>query len=324
MEHDASLQATLVSIIIPVFNRRDLLVRALWSIFKQSYTNFEVLVVDDNSSEDIQEIISSFYDNRISYIRHEKNQGANAARNTGVAHAKGSYIAFLDSDDEWLSEKLEQQVKKILASDERVGVVYSGYWIMLNEKKYLGHIPQKKGDIFFDELQRDHISPTSCVLVKKECFDKVGIFDVQMPARQDYEMWLRIAREFYFDYVQNPLAIIYFDDDPRRISLSGIEKQIQAEEMLLQKYKSDIEKQSHRDQKNIYSAHYLILGRRCWYNGSAQKAREFFMKALRIKPACLQCWILFFISFFGNRWYYIASNATRIMRTYLNGRKSSV
>jgi glycosyltransferase involved in cell wall biosynthesis len=303
-----------VSIIIPVYNRQDLIVRTLNSVLSQDFEDYEIIVVDDSSTDDTKSVVMKIGDERIVYIEHEKNKGANVARNTGIMHAKGKYVAFLDSDDEWLPEKLKKQVEKIEATAEKVGVVYCGYWIALNGKKFIGHVPKKREDIFLDELLGDCVSPTSCVLIKKECFDAVGGFDKNMPARQDYEMWLRIAREFHFEYVKDPLSIIYFDDDSRRISLSGAEKHIQAEEMLLQKYKTDIEKQSRSIQKKIYSMHYLVLGRRCWYNGDSRRARGFFMKAISIHPVNMQCLFLFFASFFGNRCYHLLSYFARMMR----------
>lgn len=308
-------QNPLVSVIIPVYNRREFLVRAIKSVLNQSYSDFEILVIDDCSSENIQEIVLSFHNDRIVYVRHEKNSGANVARNTGIAYARGEFVAFLDSDDEWLPEKLKDQMEIFAQADEKVGIVYSGYWIMQNSKKFLGHIPEKRGDIFQDELVRDYVSPTSCVMVRKSCLEKAGRFDIDMLARQDYEMWLRLSREFYFEYIKQPLSVIYFDKDPRRISLSGIDKQISAEEMILEKYKDNIHALSTKTQKEIYGRHYLVLGKRCWYNGSAKHARRFFVRALKIKPTALRYWFYFFISFFGNNFYGRIALAGKELRT---------
>ena len=98
----------LVSIIVPTYNRAGVLSRAIRSIFSQTYSNIEIIIVDDASCDDTGNVVESFMDDHIHYIRHDKNQGGSASRNTGIRSAKGSFIAFLDDDDEWLPEKLEK------------------------------------------------------------------------------------------------------------------------------------------------------------------------------------------------------------------------
>lgn len=108
---DAKLNGTpFVSIVIPTYNRARFLGRLVRSVLNQTYKNFEVIVADDASTDDTAEIIKTFKDDRIRYIRHESNAGAAAARNTGIKASRGEYVAFQDSDDEWLPEKLEKQM----------------------------------------------------------------------------------------------------------------------------------------------------------------------------------------------------------------------
>jgi len=114
-----------VSVIISTYNRAHLIGRAIQSVLNQTYQDFEVIVVDDGSTDNTEEIVKSFNDPRIRYIRHEKNKGAAAARNTGIKAARGKYIAFQDSDDEWLPEKLEKQMKVFENAPPEAGVVYT-------------------------------------------------------------------------------------------------------------------------------------------------------------------------------------------------------
>ena len=130
-----------VSIILPTYNRAHTLRKAVDSILNQTYKDFELIVVDDGSTDDTYNLIKSINDYRIVYVKHEKNKGAAAARNTGIKLAKGKYIAFQDSDDEWYSHKLEKQME-IIENNKLIDIVYSSFFLIKNGQKYL--YPQKK------------------------------------------------------------------------------------------------------------------------------------------------------------------------------------
>ena len=131
-----------VSIILPTYNRAHIIEKAIQSVLNQTYQDFEIIIIDDGSKDDTKKIIRGFQekDNRIKYIRFEENKGAAAARNAGIKMSKGEYITFQDSDDEWLPEKLEKQMKIIETSSENI-VVYCGFWrIDGDEKTYIPDI----------------------------------------------------------------------------------------------------------------------------------------------------------------------------------------
>jgi len=121
-----------VSVIIPTFNRAAFLKSAIKSALHQTYDDIEIIVVDDNSSAPVHDVIKKLQDTRIKYIRHKHNFGVSVARNTGIKASKGKYIAFLDDDDEWLPEKLEKQIEIIKNSSEKVCGVYSNFFIILH------------------------------------------------------------------------------------------------------------------------------------------------------------------------------------------------
>jgi glycosyltransferase involved in cell wall biosynthesis len=126
-----------VSVIIPTYNRAHLIGRAIQSVLKQTYQDFEVIVVDDGSIDNTEEVVKKIQENRVYYYKHDKNKGGSAARNTGISLAKGEYIAFQDSDDEWLPEKLEKQIGVFNNQTKNVGVVYTGFYrIEGNNKTY--------------------------------------------------------------------------------------------------------------------------------------------------------------------------------------------
>jgi len=205
----------LVSVIIPTYNREHLLDRAVKSVLNQTYQNFEIIVVDDASTDDTEKVIKRFNDKRIKYIKHKINSGGSAApRNTGIKAAQGNYIAFQDSDDEWLPEKLEKQMKTF-EEFPKTKVVYSGFWRIENGRKE--YIPNKnvkkiEGDLHKELLERNFITPQA-VIIKKECFDKAGLFEEKLRSYQDWEMWIRVSRKYKFKCINEPLVMSYLTTD---------------------------------------------------------------------------------------------------------------
>jgi glycosyltransferase involved in cell wall biosynthesis len=201
-----------VSVIIPVYNRAHLVNRAIESVLNQTYQDFELIVVDDGSTDNTAEVVHSVRDERIKYVRHQSNRGPSAARNTGIRAASGELIGFLDSDDEWLPEKLQRQVDKFDSASANVGLVYGGYVVIDNEKKKTIRevYPKKRGYMFKEMLKMagppDYVSMT---LVRRECFEKVGLFDEGMRFVEDWDMWVRIAAQYKFDFVGEMVAKYY-------------------------------------------------------------------------------------------------------------------
>ena len=153
----------------------------------------------------------SFNDQRISYIRHEKNKGPSATRNTGISAARGKYIAFQDSDDEWLPEKLERQMKAFDNAPPEVGVVYTAFWRVEDDKTiYIpsADVKQRDGNIHKEILRGNFVTPQAA-LVNKECFQTSGMFDEQIFSRQDWELWIRISKDWHFRFIDEPLVIVY-------------------------------------------------------------------------------------------------------------------
>ena len=164
-----------VSVIIPTYNRAAFLRLAIASVLNQTFQNFEIIVIDDASQDHTREVVNSLSDTRIRYIRHEGNRGVAVSRNTGVVNAKGSYIAFLDDDDEWFPEKLQKQFDLLEACQPIVGVVYTGAFIIEeSSKRVLAKVfPKKRGNIF-DTIHPQNRSAayTSTIFLRRKCFKK--------------------------------------------------------------------------------------------------------------------------------------------------------
>ena len=222
-----------VSVIIPTYNRKNLLKRALHSVSNQTFIPREIIVVDDGSSDGTKDwVLERFPDVRYIY---QDNSGVSSARNAGIKEAIGSWIAFLDSDDEWMSNKLEQQ-KRVINSFQEAWLCHTNeIWIRNGVRVNQMKKHQKYGgNVFENCLDICRISPSS-VLIKKEVFEMVGLFDESLKVCEDYDLWLRITSVLPVIFLDEPLITKYggHSDQLSRVD-SGIEKyRIQSLEKIL-------------------------------------------------------------------------------------------
>ncbi len=214
----------LISVIIPVYNREAFLPTAVTSVLNQTYKNIELLIIDDNSKDETYFSILNFLkDKRVSYYYLDKNFGVSYARNFGIKKAKGDYIAFLDSDDYWLPEKLEKQIKYMLKNNFKICQTDE---IWIRKGKFVN--PKKKhrkieGDIFEKSLELCIVSP-SAVLIKKEVFENIGLFDENMPACEDYDLWLRASLKYKIGLLNEKLIVKRNGQDDQLSKLKGLDK----------------------------------------------------------------------------------------------------
>lgn len=196
-----------VSVIIPTYNRAGFLAGAIRSALAQSFQDIEIVVVDDCGTDDTAAVVGRFTGVPIRYIRHGRRRGGAAARNTGIEATSAPYVAFLDDDDEWYPEKLARQVALLESSPADVGGVYTGYFIVDRADGRLRDqiVPTDRGDIYAKLLAGNCIGGTSSILLRRSCFDTVGMFDERLPSFQDYDLWIRLARKYRFEYVRAPL-----------------------------------------------------------------------------------------------------------------------
>ena len=196
-----------VSIVIPACNAMDYLPETLANVLHQTLENFEVIIVNDGSSDGIENWFSSnVSDARVKLIS-QANKGLSGARNTGIQQAQGAYIAFLDADDLWEPEKLQKQVQ-VLDEDPAAGLVYT--WVAYIDKqgKLTGRIRKNdaEGKVWSTLVQHNIVECGSVALVRRECFDRVGLFDESLRALEDLDMWLRLAQHYAFRGILEPLV----------------------------------------------------------------------------------------------------------------------
>jgi glycosyltransferase involved in cell wall biosynthesis len=215
-------QAPTVSVVIPTYNRAGVIGKPIQSILNQTYQDFEIIVVDDCSTDDTERVLASYNDPRIRYLRHQTNSGAAVARNTGIDSSTGQYIAFLDSDDEWLPEKLAKQLDLFQRCSSDVGFIYTGF-AAVDEGDRVKRIisSNHRGSLSDRLLYSNFIGTPSTVMVKRKYLQQVRGFDPNMPSFiEDMDLWLRLSEQCQFEVIPEVLTRYAYSDVGDRLTLN--------------------------------------------------------------------------------------------------------
>ena len=200
-----------VSVVISTYNRADLVGRAIGSVINQTYRNLEIIVVDDHSTDNTEEVVKGFGESRLQYIRHERNKGGPAARNTGITAATGEYIAFLDDDDEWVENKIERQLQSV---QDFGGVLCRSF---IRGKNRMSR-PYKKVTVNPLDLRKGFIfGGGTSILLARTVILKDTLFDEDLSSSQDWDLLIRLASKCKIAYINEPL-VRYDAGDHARIS----------------------------------------------------------------------------------------------------------
>ena len=194
-----------VSVLIPAYNAMAYLPETLDNVLKQTFKDFEVLIINDGSSDNIVEWASTITDPRVKLIS-QANQGVSIARNTAVMNARGEYVAFVDADDLWKPTKLEQQIH-CLDDNPEVALVHTWMLLIDEEGKSTGRVMKStlEGDALQKIIERNSIACSS-VMIRRSCFENVGIFDCNLKSIEDWDMWIRIALHYPLALIKEPLT----------------------------------------------------------------------------------------------------------------------
>ncbi len=270
-----------VSVIIPTHNRPEQLRRAVRSVLNQTYTAVEIIVADDASTKDVEAVVKELGDERISYVRQETNKGAPAARNMGFRQSRGEYVLFLDDDDELLPEQIERLVQFSLEQKDKPGMVGCGFYYKVEgaEKKYHPTIPPHD-DNMYRLLLRSNIFIMHSLLIRRECIEQAGYFDEALVACQDWDLWIRIAREYTIAVLPEILARHTVHGEQMT---SNLERKITAREQILDKYKETLEKHP-----GILSFHRARLGKLHFLAGDRSTGRRYLKQAFKAEPSNLK------------------------------------
>jgi glycosyltransferase involved in cell wall biosynthesis len=273
----------LVSIILPTFNRATFLARSVVSVLQQDFDDFELLVIDDGSSDNTSEVLKKFSDSdsRLKTITLRRNQGAARARNVGLVNTAGLYIAFQDSDDEWLPRKLGSQVALISEEPNDVGIVYGDLIIVdgvANKRLKAPDFRPEDGIIYGKALEYGVWGlGIQTSVVRRECFSAVGGFDERLRRYIDLEFFIRLSEKYKF-YRMDEALVRWHKDARGRIS-EDLEALLEAQKTIVSKYGKIL---------SVYpkklAIHYCALAKTLNFLNRRAEAREYVKKALRCDP----------------------------------------
>jgi glycosyltransferase involved in cell wall biosynthesis len=286
-----------VSVILPTHNRARLLIRSLESVLSQSFNDIEVIVIENACSDATAELLDRVSDPRIRRLRLESKCGASAARNAGIAIARASIIAFQDDDDIWLPEKLSRQWEALAAAPIGTGLCLCGYIRLtprgaeaLYERKYFQEL-----DFHCGFGVRDYsVVATPGWLIHRGYLDRAGHFDEQLPARNDWELALRLRNICEFTYVEGPLFI----QDQRHVtSMMGNEAAFSAALKRIE----IVHGHCWSGHKDIIAGHAAIIGRYEVGDGDIVSGRKWLWKSIRLVPWQPKLLLLLLVSFLGSK-----------------------
>ena len=267
----------MISIIIPTFNRATFIERAVKSVINQSYQDFEIIIIDDCSQDNtdfvIEKLKTKYSQYKIKYFKNNQNKGAQYTRNRGIKNAKGEWIAFLDSDDEFLPERIEKALKK--AKEKNVQIVHCECIV-----DYGNNVPVEKrgirklsGNIYHALLESSGPAFPG-LFVKKICFEKINFLDESIVAHQEWETSIRLAKYFEFGFIDEPLFIWHRGHE----AISKDKKRnIVGHCQIIEKHANDIIKHLG---KPFLQRHYLTLAYKSYDQKDYMQAKLFFEKAL--------------------------------------------
>ena len=302
------MSTPIVSVIIPTYNRGDTIERAIDSVLKQSFKQFELIVVDDGSTDNTAKLLDSYSASRLKYIKFDINRGANTARNVGIRESNGSYISFLDSDDEFLPDHLETVINSLEEQPDSVGGVYTSQSRFQCGDLIGNNIAYQSLTSPRDVIERYPASGFSTLTFRRGIFDTVGPLDEDLPAFQDRDFLLRFLRSFDLHPISDILVKYYVHDE--QIS-SNPAKKLYSIDVFMQKHKSIINK--YNQSEFAYNKGFLYVKME-----NMSDARAHFADALRQKPTKGRYFLALLSSYFGYSGFQHIQDYKRSVKRYID------
>jgi len=290
-----------VSAIIPAYNRADFLPRSIGSVLNQTFRDLELIVVDDGSTDNTKEVVEEFSrkDNRVKYIWQPNFGGPAGPRNTGIKHATGEFIAFLDSDDEWTTKKIEEQISLFENSPVSIGFVGCNYFLKTPTMTAGYKLPlDADGEVFENLLKHDFIGTATIIMIKKGVFDDVGGYDEQLKCAEDTDLWLRIAEKYKFAFVDNFLAVYHVHGNNTLLRFNGLDLAESTESIL---------KKHHVACENHPRAFSIRLGQvaaNYCTEGKFKRGRNYYKQSIKFYPLNLKSWFSLITTFLFGKYVF--------------------
>lgn len=300
MSNNSQGSLPFVSIIIPYYNGEEFIEEAIESVINQSFSSWELIIVDDGSPNPPEKIIAEYVsNNQIKYIRHNKNKGIAQARNTGIKNSKGTYVAFLDQDDIWLDSKLKEQVAIFENTNLNIGMVCTGMYFITSAGKICYQF-----DGFDSGNQKEMIknmflqitNSGTVMMVKKECMNETGFFDDDYYAYDDFDFWIRMAASFNIQYINRPLA-------KKRLHQSNVSLQklsvLVTDALKAVSRACEIHPFLMKYRNKALSKLYCRYGLNYLFHNNFPIGQKYLKKAIRFYSLCWKAYLFFLFSLFG-------------------------
>lgn len=299
-----------ISVIIPTFNRAARLQRAIRSVMAQTWHDLEIIVVDDGSTDATQDVLGSIREPRLIVVRHEANLGSPVARNSGMSVARGQFVAFLDSDDEWLPAKLERQVAVFETSPfPALGAVNCGLIVdSEGSRPTQAWLPSARGEAYWTFLaRREYHDTASMWLIRKRELDRLeGPFDPALRYTQVADLLVRLAKTCEFDYVAEPLVVYHNHNESPRNEHLPIAVRREAYHYYMAKHAESLARRP-----DIHVQLLVMCAARCLGEGMAREARQDLARAVQLAPLNRQAWTLLALARLHPRAYAFARTLKR-------------
>jgi glycosyltransferase involved in cell wall biosynthesis len=266
-----------VSVLIPAYNCETTIRRAIDSALMQTFQDFELIVVDDGSQDGTFEVIKTIVDHRIKVVRHPVNSGEAEARNTAIKSASGRYLAFLDSDDEWLPEKLSRQLEAIRKEPEGIVANVTGYYLFDEFNIKREEIPFRPDSWFKYLLMGCGQGPGTTLMISREAYEKIGYYDPTLPRHADWDWLLRFTQLYPLSVLAEPLAIINRSSQPQAKIVE------RAALRFLEKHDQDFRRFGYYGKRAV-GKRYLELAIYYYLEGNRPAGWNWFRKALSQSP----------------------------------------
>lgn len=293
-----------VSVLLATSNRPDMVSRAIQSVLDQTFQDFELIVVDDGLERRAEDVVTQFADNRITYIKHDTQRGCAGSRVTGINASRGRYIAYLDDDDTWESNKLELQVRALESAPEDVGFSFTAVTQVFDNHVNITKVPDGIGDYYEAALQKFNGFLSVTLMFKRSVFDAVGMPNPDYPSHTDIEYILRVAKQFRGIGINQPLTRVNSKTDHAHMG-TDYTNRIRGREMLLEQYAD-----AFAQRPKTYAKHVAKLA--WFYRSNAQygHARKNYLKAFQLHFKTV--YLLHYLSMWGNGFGYRLFRAIKV------------